>query len=133
MHLVISPKNAGISCALSASLQGGRILPPMEALRDPFSRVHPFFWPVLWLSLRAFVRWTGRMIEEGHAYAGLRVELTWYGWIHVEAIDLSERGADFRRHMMGAAREDGWSVLARASGRIDRLAAFNEAADPCAG
>ncbi|MEL6566971.1 MAG: hypothetical protein AAFQ22_01040 [Pseudomonadota bacterium] len=93
----------------------------MEALRDPFSRVHPVFWPVLWLSLRAFVRWTGRMIEEGHAYAGLRIELTWYGWIHVEAIDLTEVGADFRRHMMGAAQDDGWSVLADAAGRVEEI------------
>ncbi|MEO0818106.1 MAG: hypothetical protein AAFX86_12475 [Pseudomonadota bacterium] len=101
----------------------------MEALRDPFSRVHPVFWPVLWLSLRAFARWTGRMIEEGHAYAGLRVELTWYGWIHVEAIDLTEVGADFRRHMMGAAREDGWGVLHRASVRVGAL--FASAAPSC--
>ncbi|MEO0816478.1 MAG: hypothetical protein AAFX86_04140 [Pseudomonadota bacterium] len=93
----------------------------MEALRDPFSRAHPFFWPVLWLSLRAFVRWTGRMMDEGHAFAGLRIEVTWYGWIHVEAIDLSEAGKDFRRHMMGVARDDGWNVLDSAAARVDAL------------
>ncbi|MEL6567226.1 MAG: hypothetical protein AAFQ22_02335 [Pseudomonadota bacterium] len=95
----------------------------METLRDPFSRVHPFFWPVLWLSLRALVRWTGRMIEEGHAFAGLRIEITWYGWIHVEAIDLSEAGKDFRRHMMGDGREDGWGVLDCATARVEVLLA----------
>jgi len=93
----------------------------MEALRDPFSRVHPMFWPVLWLSLRAFARWTRRMIEAGHGYGGLSIEITWYGWIHVRAIDLSEAGKDFRRHMMGAAREEGWGVLADAAGRVDKL------------
>jgi len=93
----------------------------MEALRDPFSRVHPFFWPVLWLSLRAFVRWTRAMIEAGHGYGGLHVEITWYGRIHVRAVDLSETGKAFRRHMMGAAREDGWGVLARACGRVETL------------
>jgi len=93
----------------------------MEALRDPFSKVHPFFWPVLWLSLRAFLRWTRRMIEAGHGYGGLEIELTWYGWIHVRAIDLSETGKAFRRHIMGAAREDDWNVLARASGRVKLL------------
>ncbi|MEM9740041.1 MAG: hypothetical protein AAF829_09240 [Pseudomonadota bacterium] len=93
----------------------------MEALRDPFSKVHPFFWPVLWLSLRAFLRWTGRMIEEGHAFAGIRVELTWYGTIHVRAIDLSEERAAFNRLMMGVMREDRWGVLADAAGRVDAL------------
>ncbi|MEL6567140.1 MAG: hypothetical protein AAFQ22_01900 [Pseudomonadota bacterium] len=96
----------------------------MEALRDPFSRVHPFFWPVLWLSLRAFVRWTGRMMDEGHAFAGLRIELTWYGWIHVEAIDLSEAGADFRRHMIGDGRKEGWSLLADTAERVEALLAI---------
>ncbi|MEM9738447.1 MAG: hypothetical protein AAF829_01150 [Pseudomonadota bacterium] len=79
------------------------------------------FWPVLWLSLRAFVRWTGRMIEAGHGFAGLRIEITWYGWIHVEAIDLSDTGKDFRRHMAGVADGDGWAVLHRASGRVETL------------
>ncbi|MEO0785036.1 MAG: hypothetical protein AAFY10_05010 [Pseudomonadota bacterium] len=105
----------------------------MEALRDPFSRVHPVFWPVLWLSLRAFVRWSGRMIEDGHGFAGLRIELTWYGVIRVHAVDLSEAAADFHRHMMSEAREHGWGVLARASGRVQTLLASNDAADPCAG
>ena len=93
----------------------------MEALRDPFSRVHPMFWPVLWLSLRAFVRWTRRMIEAGHGYGGLEIEITWYGWIHVRSVDLSEAGKDFRRHMMGEAREDEWDVLAAAAARVDEL------------
>lgn len=93
----------------------------MEALRDPFSRVHPFFWPVLWLSLRAFVRWTRAMIEAGHGYGGLHVEITWYGWIHVRAVDLSDTGKAFRRHIMGAERDDGWGVLARACGRVETL------------
>jgi len=93
----------------------------MEALRDPFSRVHPMFWPVLWLSLRAFARWTRRMIEAGHGYGGLSIEITWYGWIHVTAVDLSEAGKDFRRHMMGDAREDGWGMLHRASVRVEKL------------
>ncbi|MEL6956982.1 MAG: hypothetical protein AAFO88_10095 [Pseudomonadota bacterium] len=44
------------------------------------------FWPVLWLSLRAFVRWTRRMIDQGHGYGGLEIEITWYGWVHVRAI-----------------------------------------------
>ena len=93
----------------------------MEALRDPFSRVHPFFWPVLWLSLRAFVRWTRRMMDEGHAFAGLHIEITWYGWIHVEAVDLSDAGKDFRRHMMGVVREEGWRALDRAAVRVEAL------------
>ena len=53
----------------------------MNPLADPFSKVHPLFWPVLWLSLRAFVAWTGKLIEAGHGYASMRVEITWYGWI----------------------------------------------------
>ncbi|MEO0816920.1 MAG: hypothetical protein AAFX86_06380 [Pseudomonadota bacterium] len=105
----------------SDRFRGALILPAMEALRDPFSRVHPFFWPVLWLSLRAFVRWSRRMIDAGHAFAGLRVELTWYGWIHVEAIDLSDAGKDFRRHMMGVAREEGLGALDRAAVRVEAL------------
>ncbi|MEM9740107.1 MAG: hypothetical protein AAF829_09575, partial [Pseudomonadota bacterium] len=101
-------------------LAGSCILTAMEALRDPFSRVHPFFWPVLWLSLRAFVRWTGRMIEEGHGFAGLRIELTWYGTIHVRAIDLSGAGKAFRRHMVGARPEDGWDLIDAAAIRAAR-------------
>jgi hypothetical protein len=62
---------------------------PMTALADPFSRVHPLFWPVLWVSLRAFVAWTGKLIEDGHGYAGLSIEITWYGWIRVVHLDLS--------------------------------------------
>jgi len=123
----------GLSHTLSAPLPSRRILQAMEALRDPFSRVHPMFWPVLWLSLRAFARWTRRMIEAGHGYGGLSIEITWYGWIHVRAIDLSEAGKDFRRHMMGAAREDGWGVLHLASLRVDKLFVSKTAADPCAG
>jgi len=73
------------------------------------------------------------MIEAGHGYGGLETEITWFGWIHVTAVDLSEAGKDFRRHMMGDGREDGWCVLARASGRVDKLLAAREAADPCAG
>ncbi len=117
---------------MSAPLPTARILRAMEALRDPFSRVHPMFWPVLWLSLRAFVRWTRRMIEDGHGYGGLSVEITWYGWIHVTAVDLSEAGKDFRRHMMGKACEDGWGVLAKSAERVQTLIA-QETADPCAG
>ena len=95
----------------------------MTALADPFSRVHPLFWPVLWLSLRAFVAWTGKLIEAGHAHAGLRVEITWYGWIHVTFLDLSPERARFNRHMMGEADEDWRDVLARARRRaVDLLA-----------
>ncbi|MEO0784578.1 MAG: hypothetical protein AAFY10_02700, partial [Pseudomonadota bacterium] len=104
----------------------------MNALRDPFAQVHPLFWPVLWLSLRAFVRWSGKMMKEGHGFAGLSLELTWYGIIRVHALDLSKAGKGFRRHMAGAAREDGWDVLHRASGRIETLLA-NGTADACAG
>jgi len=111
----------GLSHTLSAPLPSRRILQAMEALRDPFSRVHPMFWPVLWLSLRAFARWTRRMIEAGHGYGGLSIEITWYGWIHVCRVDLSEVGKDFRRHMMGETLEDEWSVLARASVRVEKL------------
>jgi len=112
---------ADLSHTFSAPLPSRRILLCMEALRDPFSRVHPMFWPVLWLSLRAFAGWTRRMIEDGHGYGGLEIEITWYGWIHVRAIDLSETGKDFRRHMLGAAREEGWGVLAKAAGRVGFL------------
>ncbi|MEM1151284.1 MAG: hypothetical protein AAGI03_12120 [Pseudomonadota bacterium] len=101
----------------------------MDALRDPFSRVHPMFWPVLWLSLRAFVRWTSRMIEAGHSFGGLSIEITWYGWIHVEAIDLSETGKDFRCHMMGEARDERWVVRHQASARVETLIAANDAVD----
>lgn len=104
----------------------------MEALRDPFSRVCPIFWPVLWLSLRAFAAWSGRMIEDGHAFAGLHVEITWYGWIHVVALDLSEMGAEFRRHMSGAPRADGRDVLRRACERVEALIAASRAANPFA-
>ena len=95
----------------------------MTALADPFSRVHPLFWPVLWVSLRAFTAWTGRLIEAGHGYAGLRVEITWYGWIHVTHLDLSPERAAFHRHMMGV-EEEGWrGVLARAGRAVDGLLA----------
>ncbi|MEM1150950.1 MAG: hypothetical protein AAGI03_10375 [Pseudomonadota bacterium] len=103
----------------------------MDALRDPFSRVHPRFWPVLWLSLRAFVRWTSRMIEAGHSFGGLSIEITWYGWIHVEAIDLSEAGKDFRCLMMGEARDERWAMLHQASARMETLIAANAFADLC--
>ena len=102
-------------------------------LANPYGHVHPFFWPVLWLSLRAFVAWSGKMIEEGHGFAGLAVELTWYGVIRVRAIDLSKERAAFHRHMMGAPREDGWGVLADAARRVERIVASNDAANPCAG
>ncbi|MEL6663217.1 MAG: hypothetical protein AAFR33_09450, partial [Pseudomonadota bacterium] len=102
-------------------------------LRDPFSRVHPVFWPVLWLSLRAFVRWSGRMIEEGHGFAGLHIELTWYGVIRVRTVDLSEAVADFHRHMMGAPRAEGWGPLRPAAGRVKTLLCDTSAADPSAG
>ena len=84
----------------------------MTALADPFSRVHPLFWPVLWLSLRAFVAWTGRLIEKGHGFAAMRVEITWYGWIHVTYLDLSPERARFNRHM--ACEKDWRDVLAKA-------------------
>ncbi|MEM9738468.1 MAG: hypothetical protein AAF829_01265 [Pseudomonadota bacterium] len=131
--MLLARPTSRITHTFSAPSQTAPILHAMEALRDPFSRVHPFFWPVLWLSLRAFARWTGAMIEQGHAFAGVRVELTWYGWIHVEAIDLSETGKAFRRHMLGEPREDGWRVLARASVRVETLIAANKVADACAG
>ena len=104
----------------------------MEALRDPYARVHPIFWPVLWLSLRAFVRWSARMVEAGHGFAGIAVEITWYGYVHVVAVDFSETGAAFRRHMMGAGEGDDWAVLARASRRVDELL-ISYSADPSEG
>ncbi|MEL6753593.1 MAG: hypothetical protein AAFO57_06175, partial [Pseudomonadota bacterium] len=61
------------------------------------------------------------MIDQGHGYGGLEIEITWYGWIHVEAIDLSDAGKDFRRHMMGVAREEGWGALDRAAARVEAL------------
>ncbi|MCI4646334.1 MAG: hypothetical protein MRY64_16255 [Hyphomonadaceae bacterium] len=91
----------------------------MTALADPFSRVHPFFWPVLWLSLRSFVAWTGKLIEEGHGYASMKVEITWYGWIHVTYLDLSPERARFNRHMAGV--EDWCDVLARAKRKTAEL------------
>ena len=106
---------------------------PQHPLADPYAHVHPFFWPVLWLSLRAFVRWTSAMIKAGHGFAGLRVELTWYGVIRVRTLDLSEERTAFNRHMMGAPRENGWGVLADAAGRFEKRMATNWAADPCAG
>ena len=91
----------------------------MNQLADPFSRVHPLFWPVLWWSLRAFTAWTGRLIEAGHGYAGLRVDITWYGWVHVVSLDLSPQRAAFNRHMMGV-EEEGWrGVLARAGRAVE--------------
>ena len=93
----------------------------MTALADPFSRVHPFFWPVLWLSLRSFVAWTGRLIEDGHGYAAMRVEITWYGWIHVVYLDLSPERAAFNRHMAGV-EDEGWrGVLTRAGREVTAL------------
>ena len=95
----------------------------MTALADPFSKVHPLFWPVLWLSLRAFTVWTGRLIAAGHGYAGLRVEITWYGWVHVVSLDLSPQRAAFNRHMLGV-EDEGWrGVLARAGREVDGLLA----------
>ncbi|MEM9740579.1 MAG: hypothetical protein AAF829_11995 [Pseudomonadota bacterium] len=105
----------------------------MNPMRDPFAQVHPLFWPVLWLSLRAFVRWTRRMIEDGHGFAGLRVEITWYGWIHVQAIDLSEVGKDFRRHMAGIPRAGGLCILDLAAERAVRLLSGIGAEDVGAG
>ncbi|MEO0785191.1 MAG: hypothetical protein AAFY10_05790, partial [Pseudomonadota bacterium] len=70
------------------------------------------------LRQRAYVRRTGRKIEDGHGYSGLHIELTWYGIIRIHAVDLSEAGADFHRHMMGAPREEGWGVLRAAAGRF---------------
>ncbi|MCI4643397.1 MAG: hypothetical protein MRY64_01285 [Hyphomonadaceae bacterium] len=97
----------------------------MTALADPFSRVHPLFWPVLWLSLRAFVAWTGRLIEEGHGYAGLSIEITWYGWIHVTHLDLSPERARLNRYMAG---ETDWrSVLAEARLNVEGLLAPDSA------
>ena len=97
------------------------MLQPMTALADPFSRVHPLFWPVLWVSLRAFVAWTGKLIEDGHGYAGMRVEITWYGWIHVVYLDLSPERARFNRHMAG---ETDWrDVLAEAGWAVESLLA----------
>ena len=84
-----------------------RTLSGMKQLADPFSKVHPLFWPVLWLSLRAFVAWTGKLIADGHGWASLRVEITWYGWIHVVYLDLSPERARFNRHMAGV-EEEGW-------------------------
>ena len=95
----------------------------MNQLADPFSRVHPLFWPVLWVSLRAFTAWTGRLIEAGHGYAGLRVEITWYGWIHVTHLDLSPQRAAFNRHMMGVENEGWRGVLARAGRAVESLLA----------
>ncbi len=96
-------------------------LPAMKALADPFSRVHPLFWPVLWVSLRAFVAWTGKLIEQGHGYAGLSIEITWYGWIRVVHLDLSPERARFNRHMLGVEEADWRSVLARAKQRVEML------------
>ncbi|MCI4644403.1 MAG: hypothetical protein MRY64_06430 [Hyphomonadaceae bacterium] len=90
----------------------------MTALADPFSRVHPLFWPVLWVSLRAFVAWSGRLIEAGNGYAGLSIEITWYGWIRVTWLDLSPERARFNRHMAGVDEDDWRSVLARAGRRV---------------
>ena len=102
----------------------------MTALADPFSKVHPLFWPVLWLSLRAFTAWTGRLIEAGHGYAGLRVEITWYGCIRVVHLDLSPERAAFNRHMLGV-EDEGWrGVLAAAERAVDDLLAPRACALP---
>ena len=103
----------------SDPLAAARTLSGMNPLADPFSRVHPLFWPVLWLSLRAFVAWTGKLIEAGHGWASLRVEITWYGWIHVVYLDLSPERARFNRHMAGV--EDWRGVLAVAKRKIEDL------------
>ncbi len=124
----------GINPPLSDRVRAPLIIAPMtqHPLADPFAHVHPFFWPVLWLSLRAFVRWSSAMIEAGHGFAGLSVELTWYGVIRVRALDLSKERAAFHRHMMGAPCEAGWGVLVEAAGRFEKRLATNRAADPCA-
>ncbi|MCI4646012.1 MAG: hypothetical protein MRY64_14615 [Hyphomonadaceae bacterium] len=106
---------------LSDRLALPRTLPSMTALADPFSRVHPLFWPVLWVSLRAFVAWSGRLIEAGHGYASLSIHITWYGWIHVTHLDLSPERARLNRHMAGMEDEDWRTVLARARRRVEHL------------
>jgi len=90
----------------------------MNLLRDPYAHVHPLYWPILWWSLRAFVAWSGRMIEEGHGFAGLSIEITWYGVIRVRALDLSDTRADFNRHMMGERRRNGRDRLDRATAKV---------------
>lgn len=51
---------------------------------DPFvSRVHPLFWPVLWLSLRWLAGWTQREIEAGRGDWFTAVSVTWYGRIFI--------------------------------------------------
>ncbi len=105
----------------SDPLAAARTLSGMNPLADPFSKVHPLFWPVLWLSLRAFVAWTGKLIEAGHGWASMRVEITWYGWIHVVYLDLSPQRAAFNRHMHGV-EEEGWrGVLAKAGREMEGL------------
>jgi hypothetical protein len=93
----------------------------MNLLRDPYAHVHPLYWPILWCSLRAFVAWSSRMIEEGHGFAGLSIEITWYGVIRVRALDLSHTRADFNRHMMGERRKNGRDLLARATAKVGWL------------
>ncbi len=102
----------------------------MNPLADPFSKVHPLFWPVLWLSLRAFVAWTGKLIEEGHAYASMRVEITWYGWIHVTYLDLSPERARFNRHMAG---EKDWRDVLAEVGRAVEGFLIGESSPACGG
>ncbi|MEN0078341.1 MAG: hypothetical protein AAF753_04430 [Pseudomonadota bacterium] len=91
----------------------------MDALRDPFSRVHPLFWPILWISLRALARWTHKMIEAGHGFAGVAVEVTWYGQIRVRAVDLSLARAAFHSRLLGAPAT---GPLARLNAAADRMA-----------
>ncbi|MCI4643157.1 MAG: hypothetical protein MRY64_00060 [Hyphomonadaceae bacterium] len=93
----------------------------MKALADPFSRVHPLFWPVLWVSLRAFAAWTGKLIEDGYGYAELSIEITWYGWIRVVHLDLSPERAALYRHLAGVAEADWRDVLTKARQRVAGL------------
>ena len=118
-----SGRGGGREGALSDPLAALATLSPMTALADPFSKVHPLFWPVLWWSLRAFTAWTGKLIEAGHGYAGLSIHITWYGWVHVTHLDLSPERAAFNRHMMGV-EDDGWcGVLAKAGRAVESLLA----------
>lgn len=65
------------------------------------------------------------MIAAGHGFAGLAVELTRYGWIHVTYLDLSPQRAAFHRHLAGEADESWQARLAAHRARVERLAAGN--------